>query len=107
MPIEKGSSRSVISHNISEMEASGHPHNQAVAAALHEAKDSNIPDPETLERMAKSVTVPRIERNVIIARSGCYDYGMDELFKLNLPKVLYPISTETELALQFIPHRQH
>ena len=43
LPLEKGSGQEVISRNISEMEKSGHPHEQAVAAAMHEAglsKDS-------------------------------------------------------------------
>jgi hypothetical protein len=37
MPLTKGTSRATISHNIEEMEKSGHPHEQAVAAALHTA----------------------------------------------------------------------
>jgi hypothetical protein len=37
MPLRKGSSQSVISENIREMVASGHPQNQAVAAALNTA----------------------------------------------------------------------
>ena len=37
MPLHKGKSKEVISENIREMEASGHPHDQAVAAALHNA----------------------------------------------------------------------
>lgn len=37
MPLKKGKSEKVIGHNIGEMEDSGHPHDQAVAAALHTA----------------------------------------------------------------------
>jgi len=37
MPLHPGKSQKVISDNIEEMQASGHPHNQAVAAALHNA----------------------------------------------------------------------
>ena len=42
MPLENGSSKQVISHNIEEMQNSGHPHNQAVAAALHNANDEEL-----------------------------------------------------------------
>jgi hypothetical protein len=38
MPLEKSASREAIGHNIAEMEASGHPHNQAIAAALDTAR---------------------------------------------------------------------
>lgn len=37
MPLQKSTSRAVISNNIREMQAAGHPHRQAVAAALHTA----------------------------------------------------------------------
>ena len=43
MPLKPGSSQEIVSSNIREMEKSGHPHEQAVAAAMHEAglsKDS-------------------------------------------------------------------
>lgn len=40
MPLKKGSSQKVISENIKEMEKSGHPHKQAVAAAMREARKS-------------------------------------------------------------------
>lgn len=39
MPLHKGSSEKVISENIAEMSET-HPHDQAVAAALHEADES-------------------------------------------------------------------
>jgi hypothetical protein len=42
MPLKEGSSRETISHNIEEMEKSGHPHKQAVAAALHNADAPNF-----------------------------------------------------------------
>lgn len=37
MPLHEGKSKKVIGENIEEMQASGHPHDQAVAAALHNA----------------------------------------------------------------------
>ncbi len=45
MPLEKGRSKAVMSHNIAEMVNAGHPLNQAVAAAYHEKRisDSVIP----------------------------------------------------------------
>jgi hypothetical protein len=39
MPLHKGKSEDVIGENIEEMQDSGHPHDQAVAASLHEADD--------------------------------------------------------------------
>ncbi len=37
MPLEKGSSKKVVSRNIRELKASGRPQKQAVAIALHKA----------------------------------------------------------------------
>ena len=37
MPLKKGSSQAVISTNISEMIKSGHPKDQAIAAAMRSA----------------------------------------------------------------------
>lgn len=37
MPLKKGSSPKVISGNIREMMKAGHPHKQAVAAAMRQA----------------------------------------------------------------------
>lgn len=46
MPLEKGKSRKVISENIKEMMASGHPQVQAVAAALSTARKSTAKLPK-------------------------------------------------------------
>jgi hypothetical protein len=47
MPLKRGTSRKTIGKNIKEMEASGHPKKQAIAAALNEARESgaNIKKP--------------------------------------------------------------
>ena len=46
MPLSKGKSKSVIGHNIKEMEASGHKKSQAIAAALNEARKSGAKIPK-------------------------------------------------------------
>jgi hypothetical protein len=46
MPLSKGKSKKVISENIKEMEASGHPRNQSIAAALSEARKSGAKIPK-------------------------------------------------------------
>ena len=43
MPLKSGSSKSVISSNISEMIKSGHPRNQAIAAAMNKAGKKRKP----------------------------------------------------------------
>lgn len=43
MPLKKGKSKKVISENIEEMMASGHPQNVAVAAAMSSAGKSKHP----------------------------------------------------------------
>ena len=40
MPLAHGTSRAVVGKNIAEMEASGHPRDQSIAAALSEARNS-------------------------------------------------------------------
>ena len=40
MPLHKGTSKKVIGKNINEMEESGHPKKQAIAASLNEARKS-------------------------------------------------------------------
>lgn len=46
MPLKHGKSRKVIGENISEMESSGHPKDQAIAASLNEARESGAKIPK-------------------------------------------------------------
>lgn len=46
MPLAKGKSKKVIGKNIKEMEASGYPKKQAVAAALSSARKSGAKIPK-------------------------------------------------------------
>jgi len=46
MPLKKGTSRKVIGKNIKEMEESGHPRKQAIAASLNEARKSGAKIPK-------------------------------------------------------------
>lgn len=45
MPLLKGKSKKTISRNIAEMERSGHPAKQAIAAAFNEARRSGAKIP--------------------------------------------------------------
>ena len=46
MPLKHGKSKKVIGQNIKEMEASGHPRKQAIAAALNTARKSGAKIPK-------------------------------------------------------------
>ena len=46
MPLKKGTSKKTIGKNIKEMEESGHPKNQILAAALNEARKSGAKIPK-------------------------------------------------------------
>lgn len=45
MPLSKGKSKKIISKNIREMEESGHPRDQAIAASLNQARKSGAKIP--------------------------------------------------------------
>lgn len=50
MPLKKGKSKATIGKNIAEMEASGHPRKQSIAAALSEARKSGAKIPKPKKR---------------------------------------------------------
>jgi hypothetical protein len=56
MPLEKGSSQETIGHNIAEMIKSGHPRDQAIAAAMSSAgKSRKDTDEGTFARVINGV----------------------------------------------------
>lgn len=55
MPLEKGSSRTVIGHNIKTEEEAGKPKKQAIAIALHEA---GVPKKGGKDAQAATMTAP-------------------------------------------------
>lgn len=73
MPLKKGDDPKTISRNIEEMQKSGHPHNQAVAAALHTAhpkggKDSQpgmVTQPSVAAGPAAGTRLPRYTGRVV------------------------------------------
>jgi hypothetical protein len=50
MPLHKGKSKKIIGENIAEMEESGHPRKQAIAAALNQARKSGAKIPKKKRR---------------------------------------------------------
>jgi hypothetical protein len=63
MPLTPGKSQKTISHNISEMIQAGHPHDQAVAAALDSARHTKAfggPMPKFMEKSVKQPKMPRL-----------------------------------------------
>lgn len=50
MPLKKGTSRKTIGSNIKEMEASGYPRKQAIAASLETARRSGAKIPKKRKR---------------------------------------------------------
>ena len=50
MPLKKGTSKKTIGSNIKEMESSGHPRNQSIAAALSQARKSGARIPKKGKR---------------------------------------------------------
>jgi len=57
MPLEKGSSEEVKSHNIAEMIKAGHPRDQAIAAAYREAGETKDEEggPDQIAQMGAKI----------------------------------------------------
>ena len=86
MPLKSGTSQSTISQNISEMIRAGHPQNQAVAAALENARRSRAEGGEINEK----IHVGPIHSNVA---------GRTDHLPINVPSGAYVLPAETISAL--------
>ena len=56
MPLAKGRSKKIIGKNIAEMEKSGHPKKQAIAASLNEARESGAKIPKKPKMQKKEMS---------------------------------------------------
>lgn len=98
MPLRKGASQKTIGHNIEEMEKSGHPHDQAVAAALHTAHpngakkmaEGGMPEPQDIDQEGLQ-TPPEVLAALTALAGGA---GMAE----DIPEMLGSESGEISLG---------
>ena len=86
MPLKSGTSQSTISQNISEMIRAGHPQNQAVAAALENARRSRAEGGEINEK----IHVGPIHSNVA---------GRTDHLPINVPSGAYVLPADTISAM--------
>lgn len=86
MPLAHGKSRATIGSNIEEMQASGHPHNQAVAAALNMARRSGakIPKPAQMGRALPLTGAPGEGANEHVYAGPLHTHVPGRTDKINL-----------------------
>ena len=75
MPLTKSASKAAIGHNITEMERSGHPRAQAIAAALsvaRKARASGGQVTETFSGPIHSAVAGRTDHLPMHVKSGSY-----------------------------------
>lgn len=65
MPLKKGRSQKVISSNIAEMEAAGHPHDQSVAAALSTARRARAAGGALAANLNNAISMLRTRPNAV------------------------------------------
>lgn len=86
MPLKSGSSQATISQNISEMVRAGHPQNQAVAAAMEQARRSRAEGGEVNDK----IHVGPIHSNVA---------GRTDHLPINVPSGSYVIPADIISAM--------
>ena len=86
MPLSKGASTAIFSQNVSEMVHAGHPHNQAIAAALNQARQPRADGGEIDEK----IHVGPIHSNVA---------GRTDHLPINVPSGAYVIPADIISAM--------
>lgn len=75
MPLESGSSREVISHNIEKEREAGKPEKQAIAIAMSKAGKSKD-DAKSFQAMADSLHRKNVTKDAVLNwAGGRYDYS--------------------------------
>lgn len=105
MPLKPGSSKKVVGENIEEMQASGHPHDQAVAAALHNAdpkkmSEGGTTNAEMIEPGVYGDTDPGHFQAIVNSLAGGMGLGsMGAGLAADLPAALKGLGEAGELSI--------
>jgi hypothetical protein len=93
MPLVQGSSQKTISHNIEEMQAAGHPHAQAIAAALNTARKAHAEGGEI--HVPRAPAAPRLHVGPIHSPVA----GRTDHLNMHVPPNAYVLPADITSAL--------
>lgn len=96
MPLEKGISKSVVSHNIAEMMKAGHARDQSIAAALSEARKSKKADGGAT---TESTPEPTQSEKVHVGPIHSHVAGRTDHLPMNVPSGAYVIPADIISAM--------
>jgi hypothetical protein len=99
MPLKKGSSQATISANIGEMIASGHPKNQAVAAALNTARKTKAEGGAPLGPVAKGQPYAKPANGVHLGPIHSPVAGRTDHLPMHVPSGAYVIPADIVSSL--------